>query len=423
MKIVKEIIELSLKNDEILKKVHSNGEAIENLDKFDLSKYHEKVKIFFEEISKKYDDEDYIDNLISNIEKKYRLKLLDILIEQIMKLDQFTKNNITNKKFIKDDKKTNTLGQKLFSKFIRKRGGSYKHRDTSDHIYRESYEYTQILDFKEYEFTHNIAFLFAKRSIVTLFGSEIAYKKRLYNQLLFLNEQIDMTTNNIYDEDKYIAYISDDNMFKQMILILFEDNNIESLVKNSFLCENKQFSVDEKMALTRSVIDVEIFNEDNTPDQNFYKYKKTIHPKFLFPTVGYKMTTYYNIDLNLSLPDDELVKYIKHVKSSILKDEKPVILREIFNAKNPTIEYVLGDILYIYDAVKIGMTYDEIMDSIDEYREIVGLDHISDGSIKRYLKYAKFFIEEKNYYSLVDCSFRFDFEGFYKIKNKKWHAR
>jgi hypothetical protein len=139
------------------------------------------------------------------------------------------------------------------------------------------------------------------------------------------------------------------------------------------------------------------------------------------PSVGYEMKTNYSININLSLPDKELIAYIKHLKCSLLKKYKNISLKELFNGTNPTMEYVLGDILYIYDAVKIGMIYDEIQESINKYRLSIGINSmLSIETIKnKYLKYALFFIDEQNYYSLIDCSFSFDIDKFEKIKNLK----
>ena len=201
-----------------------------------------------------------------------------------------------------------------------------------------------------------------------------------------------------------------------MLKSLLQDNmNLNDLIENSYMIYQKKLTLSEKLSSTRSHVDLNLNNS------SIIEFEKQINPKFLMPSVGYEMNTNYNVNINLSLPDNELHEYISHLKSTLVKNYSTVSLKKLFNGKNPTYKYVIGDILYIYDAVKIGMLYREITDSINSYRESVGiLSQISESTIKnKYLKYAKLFIEEQNYYSLIDCSFPFDIDSFNKIKNRK----
>jgi hypothetical protein len=125
-------------------------------------------------------------------------------------------------------------------------------------------------------------------------------------------------------------------------------------------------------------------------------------------------------DINLSLSNEELSKYILHIQKHFLKDHTIIttpseILGEeisytdktIKRDKSKTMQEKFSDMLYIYDALKIGMKKNTIQREIVTYYSNKYIHKFTPNmdysTINNYYKIATEYIEQLKYKTLISA--------------------
>ena len=130
-----------------------------------------------------------------------------------------------------------------------------------------------------------------------------------------------------------------------------------------------------------------------------------------------------HIELDLTKPKEELLKYIEMIKNdydedpnnistvynilgATLKDYKCELDKcDIYKFKNPKpINGRLADILFIYDCRRVGLKNEYIIDEIDRYwQDIKNLykDNFTPSTLSKYYKIAIKYIDNQTYKSFI----------------------
>lgn len=284
-------------------------------------------------------------------------------------------------------------------------------------INRSDFCYVKINHFKEFEFSNNIAFEFAKRSIYLYPEYEQLY---LFRRLLanYFQEKFKLTIkSNIYQTHYYKQYVQENEIF----LELFD-----------FFCD-KNLTMDKIYENFKPIFNtVREFEDINDFYKHTYQYfdaysidylnlKRTDEYRSNFKSPSLPESEFLSIDcrINFSLPENELVDYIKQLRKIMIKENDLIdidIFKLMFGDK---VNYhnQISDLLFTYDATRIGMKFSHIENSIKKYNDSINSDIYTKDTrtLKKYLKYAKLFIEEGYYRAIISKIYAQGLEE--KIKN------
>ncbi len=138
-----------------------------------------------------------------------------------------------------------------------------------------------------------------------------------------------------------------------------------------------------------------------------------INPKFSRPELGisgiYKRKTM--LELNLSLPNHENIKYLEHIMADLKKDPDLVkskvelfgdrlisatVLKEL-NVKSSSKQFKLANMFYIYDAYQQGMSQSQIKLELSHYNNA----NVDERIIKNSYELAKKYIDKELYKELI----------------------
>lgn len=250
---------------------------------------------------------------------------------------------------------------------------------------RKNFSYSKFLFLKEFEVTSNFAFECCKRRYPGFWNDgNKHYVELVFMYVLFHDKdiQINKLTNHLNDPlDIILLHLNSDSYY-QHILDFLNSNSPETTL--GYILKN--------MHLKYIV----------AANYDFYKnYIKSITPLFSSPFLIEGLETTIDIRLNFSLPEHELLEYVKYLKQNLIKTSN----FELKSLNSPKKKYqdILGDILFIYDCKKSNIDETTIIYSIYEYyNKRDGTDmSISSTILSKYYKYAKLFIEENYLMELI----------------------
>jgi hypothetical protein len=262
--------------------------------------------------------------------------------------------------------------------------------------------YTKFLSYEKWEVTQNLAYEFSKRSEFPFAEFELFY---LFKKILlrFLSSE-------------YMADLKDDiNQYHYIIMAIQDFDNFYDLVH---FFTNESTSIDtiyeDMPTYTRTV---KYFEKEEEYFNHVWQYydkisnyelelrqQDIIRANFKNAILSESEIMTYTLRVNMALPEDEIIDYIKKVRKALLQDEKMEslnILKSIFGERDDYRTNV-ADMLFTYDALRIGMRYSHILDSITTYSMHSPYECTKDSrTLKRYFQYAKVLIEEKYYKALI----------------------
>lgn len=286
-------------------------------------------------------------------------------------------------------------------------------------IKRDSFEYNKILDYKDFELNNNFAYEFAKRKYPKLYIQEYLYCQRIarnyfkyigpIGNINFLNQNKtnDFHKSSVYNYKDIIFELLDTiNKGKSFFNVVDRFYRISSIIS-----DGEEFEIEsEDFIITNRFMNSSYGN----------KITKVMY-NFRLPRLFSCLKWETNIRINLALPEEQILDYIKHIKRTLvvkygkddnyifdvpLHNNNPNLLKDFHKniRKNVDIRETVGDILFTYDCLKLNMSKNEIADKLNEYyfdkfgKYLYSINDL----VTAYSKIAIVFIEEEKYICLVD---------------------
>jgi hypothetical protein len=278
--------------------------------------------------------------------------------------------------------------------------------DEDNHTYfinRSDTCFTKILYYEDYELTNNIAYEFSKRSKYPFAEIELFY---LFKSILldFLSSQYMADLSNESHQILFIQEaIEDYENFSDLLHFLSNEKTTIKTIYDNFECyfkTVKSFSSEEEYYLHAWQY-YDLIPENRLSLQQI----DILRTNFKSVTLPESEDFSFDLRLNMALPENDLIDYIKNVRKTLFKTEKMEdinIFETLFGERNDY-RFVLADMLFTYDAIKIGIKYNHILDSINNYSEFGNLHNCTKDirTLKRYFLYAKLLIEDDYYKALI----------------------
>lgn len=312
-------------------------------------------------------------------------------------------------------------------------------------IERYEKQYLDIENFKDFELSNNIAFEMmirnddARNLIETIQITSLNLEN--LNDYSFLNIIQEKIINNYYyyslGIDNWLKYYNFSEFYEPNSEFIYASKSKGNpYYSNNTLYINEEYKDFIYISSKTDDISKKNYNDlenDNIKEghsiKNISEYIENIaniehnifpsfsRPRMIPPARISKLVNLYSI--NLSLHEEELIKYIKHVRNEFLKDHKIIktpseILGENINIsvdlitrdKNKTMQEKFADMMFIYDALKIKMKKNIIQRSIlnyynDKYKDkfIPNMDY---STITNYSKIAINYIDNLKYKELIN---------------------
>ncbi len=336
-------------------------------------------------------------------------------------------------------------------------------KEAEEVLLRSATEYLEIEQFKEYEFSWCIAFEMAKRDPKLLKEAHrfIAFYKRFKSYIDFiplsweeyekafeyrLHRRAKAIFGYGYDyfaQEHWLSpidlyYITDDETALEMAEIYvhqFRDIQDKQsnerftledeegiLFESSVNLNNEHFFEDNRTVSDEEIVEaIEEFDIDPSLIESQRKATENFsRPKLTIPTLFNKNI---DVELNLALPEKELLAYVSYIKEKFDKNrdlvKSPIELlgadlesvgieevdtKEVYKRdRRKTMSEKYADLFFIYDCYASGMTADSTIIAINEYwggeRDFATIFQIK--TYRRYLKLARDFIENRKYQSLL----------------------
>ncbi len=270
-------------------------------------------------------------------------------------------------------------------------------------INRSDLCYTKILSYDKFELSNNIAYEFAKRSKYPFAEIELIY---LYKKILlsFLdNEYQADLRDDIFQIEYFKNEILEDNNFLDLVHFLKSERTTLETIYNDFSSYTKtirEFSTSEEYYLHSWQF------YDAIPE-GYLKIMQEdiIRPNFKSALLPESEEFVFNFRINMALPEDELLEYIKKVRRELFRSEKmdDINILELIFGKREDYRIVIGDMLFMYDAIRVGMKNNHILDSLESYSILNSMYQCTKDikTLKRYFQYAKLLIEEEYYRAFI----------------------
>lgn len=313
-------------------------------------------------------------------------------------------------------------------------------------IKRNEAQYTDIERFKDYELTNNIAFEMMIRNNDARHLIEIMQIQAYRHENIDYDELENIRSivrndyyYNSFGIDNWLSYYNFSIYYKANSEFVYSIHEpLEPYFADDTLYINDEYKDNIYICSQIDEIHKEVYEDvenglikEGKHITNINKYVKdayhinhNIFPSFSRPLLKppANISKFVNLEsINLSLSDDELLKYIKHIKSEFSKNHEIIktpfeILGEkvylskssISRDKNKTMQEKFADLLFIYDALKIGIKKNIIQRSIVNYytekypdRFIPNMDY---STINNYFKIATEYIENLKYKELINPS-------------------
>lgn len=271
-------------------------------------------------------------------------------------------------------------------------------------------QYTDIENFKDYELTNCIAYEMAIRNnqVMQLIRNDLLFKKE--NNSLSCSTSTSLLLKNFYINEYYLAY----HFFEDIVNIKKERmmagwnwgafrnrNHLENDGKRIFNCFEE-----EGFTTIITVIDSAV------PEQSII-IPATKRPKL----ETYPIIKEFDIKLNLSLPEKDLISYIKNIKSSfdqsyslfpsgfevenglLLENSEKISSRDILTNKEK-----VADMFFIYDCYELNIKPLKIRYELEDYystHKNINTKSFTEKTIKKYFDIAKEYIDNRRYKELV----------------------
>jgi hypothetical protein len=299
--------------------------------------------------------------------------------------------------------------------------------DTSNHIIQRSdFPYEKIYLFEKYEFSNNVAYEFAKRSRYPYAELEdIHILKHIILGVLEVHGSLILHLND--DRLEVIQkFISIDQNFCTLYDYLRNDNlKIEDIYKMCFhlptIHRHKNYTeyIDyfkEHLQYYDFIIEDYFVNKSkNTHSVFLPRYKSPVLNETIFFSNDYR--------INIALPENELVEYIRKLKEDFNKsiNNNHVNTLELMFGHKEQYYDEIANMLFIYDSIRVGFKYEHIEHSLNDfdtkniYANIDKKIPKDRKTIRKYFFYAKLLIEENYYHALITPAYSYDID---ELKNK-----
>ena len=284
-------------------------------------------------------------------------------------------------------------------------------------IDRSDFCYTKINYFEKYEFSNNIAFELAKRSMYFYPEMEQTYLFRKIVLKFCSNEyQADLDTNLYQVAYCKYAMLDYDNFSELLYFFKNEKTTMDTIYRdfNCYFRTMRTFKTEEDFYLHTLQ-----FSDVHNADWLKIKRVDEIRANFRAPILP--ESEFFTVDcrINMSLPEDELIDYIRTTKKGLIKLNKLKsinILELMFGAKHNYTSQI-SDLLFTYDAIRLGIKFPQVLKSIASYNRTIQSDIYTKDirTLKKYFKYAKILIEEGYYRGIISSIYIGNLEE--KIKN------
>ncbi len=282
---------------------------------------------------------------------------------------------------------------------------------------RKGFEYERIHDYQDFELNNNIAHEFAKRKYSMLYIYEHIHIKKVLAWLFryTLPQKID---NVPYDKTPKVACVCDfeTDTINQMIKNFRAGKSFFNVMNSLYRTHTIELTEEELLAREHGMYFKEVKNKTN-------KTMSTITPIFRLPKLEESLQWEVSVKLNLALPEEQLMAYIKHLKKSVSKtwsvkggkflsainlEDYDINLIKKFSKnirKKNRIHIIIADILFTYDCLKLNFTKQEIAQELNNYHFEKGYSkgvNFPDDIVTAYTNVAISMIEEENYKKLVN---------------------
>ena len=298
----------------------------------------------------------------------------------------------------------------------------YKGKNMQDLPKREDEKYKEIERFKDYELSNNIAYEMMirndeyKRDALKVL---VVHLESINEEMRTIAKDIAMQNNlkSILDENKNLKKISYEHRSE-----FFE--SIES--KHGIRCNEMLYNdIDENNTFfgVQRIKDIEGNRIQKEDIEGLYQIETSkVSIPFKRPKIRIKhLSKVATIEINLSLPKNELIAYIAKLKDIANEEIKyPLELLGIeiqkadnlmcdnkgkcFDGRNIlSKQQKIADLFYIYDALSSSMTQRKVQNEIYNYYQDLGIDTIT-MDIKTLVKYkdmASEYINNKRYRELI----------------------
>lgn len=288
-------------------------------------------------------------------------------------------------------------------------------------IKRDSFEYTKILDYQHFELNNNFAFEFAKRRYSKLYIVEYKYYKRIANN--YFKYIGPLLTDRYLNESQDNKQKNEISSYTEILFELLEtiqgNKSFFNVIDRLYRIASVQADDEGKQEDESSDL---IINNPNSMINHSGTIKKIIY-NFRLPRLIESLKWEANVRINFSLPEDQILSYIKHLKSTLgsqtihIEDGKFLVDKSLgindtdilknFHKnirKNIDIRETVADILFTYDCLKLNLSKTTIADKLNEYYYKTHNKHIKsiNDMVSAYTKIAIALIENEEYTVLID---------------------
>lgn len=275
---------------------------------------------------------------------------------------------------------------------------------------RNMEQYLEIEEFEDYEFTSCIAYEMAIRNdrVIKLIKENIFYEKENKH---FNSDIDDELLTKFYIDEYFLNYHFFSEIFNISDVIISMGWRWGNDYKNNRLekDEKRIFSIEHFKGFSSTSIVNEI--DGIVPEQSYLLTNFKRPPLESFPIIKE-----LDVRLNFSLPEKDLVEYIKHIKKEF--DKKNSIIKSGFELLND-IEFNnsdkinlrdilaykerVADMFFIYDSMKLSHKILKIRYILEDYYSSKGVStkSFTEKTIRKYFELAKEYIDNCKYKELI----------------------
>lgn len=275
-------------------------------------------------------------------------------------------------------------------------------------ISRNDIQYIEVEHFEDCEFTTCIAYEMAIRNdrVIELVKNQLEYIER--NNNLMDSDILDELLEKFYINELYLNY----HFFSDLINSDEEKNMNGWRWKNNI--SKKIDKTDEQILSTEHFKNFSVFTkvmDSCIPEQSVLLTNFSRPPLESFPIIKE-----LNVRLNFSLPEKDILEYIKHIKKEF--DKKNSIIKSGFEILNDielnnsdkinsrdilSYKERVADMLFIYDCMKLSYKILKIRYMLEDYYSLKGIEtkSFTEKTIRKYFELAKQYINNCKYKELI----------------------
>ena len=278
---------------------------------------------------------------------------------------------------------------------------------------RNDLSYKEIEEFKDYELTNCIAY-------------EMAIRNEIIIEII--DTYLDTKDELIFGEDEEAYKLLNDYGFDGLSLSCYKISNFPSfnINYNSGMISadySEEILLDKNKNNNIYLVDNILINASYEDDQNKEiniiennnineNYIPSIHFGYGRPLLKFKKNKIFNIQINLNLPQDELMSYISKIKDEYNKDNSIIkiplellgeILEKNDNKRTPKKPKasVYADWFYIYDYWKYEKTQEKTDKEIFVNLQVENDVPYNEDMIRKIRDKMKYFIDDLGYKELI----------------------